>query len=196
MLRELLFNLLPSQVPLKLPAIISCDQIHHLLHFYYLCIVPDSSVRQNASQSTCKKTKASDKIIIGKPVLPQGKKQEPDSPNKVMPSVTQLNEANIIIENTLTDQTSHPFDLKYNKGVMEIPALLIDDLNCILLANLLAFELNWYGPMGEISSFVSLFNYLIDTEKDVSVLEKDNLITNMTGSEEFVASTNLASGIM
>lgn len=64
---------------------------------------------------------------------------------------------------------------------MEIPPLYIDDLHCILLANILAFEQNVYRPREIISHFVSFYGN--DTKWDVSWLERRNILLDMIGSE-------------
>lgn len=72
--------------------------------------------------------------------------------------------------------------------IIETPALFIDDFNYILLTNLLAFEQCRYGPNGFISRFVSLFDHLINSEKDVCLLEDSDVLINMMGNNAETAS--------
>jgi Plant protein of unknown function len=170
-LRDNFFDLLPSKTFWKKPQI-TCDEIWHLLHFSYLCLVPDpcSSVRREDIKNT------GDREL--------GFYDADKDKYLVMPSATELTEAGVTFRKN--NKPQHLFDISFDKkkGVMEIPALLIHDLNCILLANLLAFEQCSYGPEANISHFTSLFDNLIDTEKDVSLLESSGILINMIGSEE------------
>jgi Plant protein of unknown function len=170
-LRDKFFDLLPSKTFWWKPQI-TCDKIWHLLHFSYLCLVPDPNSR--ARREDVEKIK--DREL--------GFYDADKDKYLVIPSATELTEAGVTFRKKIKPR--HLFDISFdqNNGIMEIPALLIHDLNCILLANLFAFEQCSYGPEGDISHFASLFDDLIDTEKDVSLLESSGVLINMIGGEK------------
>ncbi|KAJ3709181.1 hypothetical protein LUZ61_012886 [Rhynchospora tenuis] len=187
--RDLIFGLLPPQILWRQPQI-SCKKIHHLLHFYYLCMVPHPGSMRPANRSFSYKTSSGDKVTLSgieQSNLTKGKNYntERDKPLGI-PSVNELHEAGVKFKRKRKPR--HLLDITFENGVMEIPALYIDDLNCVLLANILAFEQTAYGPGEIISHFVSFYDNLIDTKFDVSWLERRKILINMIGSEAEAAS--------
>ncbi|KAJ4798011.1 hypothetical protein LUZ62_049257 [Rhynchospora pubera] len=119
--------------------------------------------------------------------LTKGKNYNPERDKPLgIPSVSELHEAGVKFKRKKNPR--HLLDITFENGIMEIPALYIDDLNCVLLANILAFEQTAYGPREIISHFVSFFDNLIDTKFDVSWLERRKILINMIGSEAEAAS--------
>ncbi|KAF3341729.1 hypothetical protein FCM35_KLT00367 [Carex littledalei] len=94
-----------------------------------------------------------------------------------IPSVTELHEAGVRFKRKRKPRDL--FDITFEDGVMEIPALYIDDLHCVLLANVLAFEQTSYGPGEIVSHFVSFLDNLIDARLDVTWLEHRRILINM-----------------
>ncbi|XP_042482043.1 UPF0481 protein At3g47200-like [Macadamia integrifolia] len=79
------------------------------------------------------------------------------------------------------------FDIEFdvNKGVLTIPTILIWDETELVLRNLIAFE------QGEtyieyFTMYTAFMDGLIDTAKDVELLEQKGIITNNLGSREDV----------
>ncbi|KAF3341728.1 hypothetical protein FCM35_KLT00366 [Carex littledalei] len=184
-LRDLIFGLLPPQIFWKQPEI-PCRKIHHVLHFYYLCMVPHpGSMRQAGKSPSLKNTKYDGKVTLrgieqDKNMKARHYSAKRDKPLAI-PSVTELHEAGVRFKRKRNPR--YLFDITFEDGVMEIPELYIDDLHCVLLANLLAFEQTSYGPREIVSHFVSFLDNLIDTKLDVSRLEYHHILINMIGSE-------------
>ncbi|XP_078169453.1 putative UPF0481 protein At3g02645 [Carex rostrata] len=209
-LRDLIFGLLPPQILWRQPEI-SCKKIHHVLHFYYLCMVPHPWFRKSADSeltrpsrlgiggrkrergkvewalcSVAEKERVRDHSCVNgrrRTEKEEGARHytaERDKPLAI-PSVPELHEAGVRFKRKR--KRRHLFDITFEDGVMEIPELYIDDLHCVLLANLLAFEQTSYGPREIVSHFVSFLDNLIDAKLDVSWLEHHRILINMIGSE-------------
>lgn len=73
-------------------------------------------------------------------------------------------------------------------GVMEIPAILIDDARRPLLANLIAFEQSQGGEVARLlSSYVALMSQLIMTARDVELLRRRGVVENLLDNDEEAA---------
>ncbi|KAF3341730.1 hypothetical protein FCM35_KLT00368 [Carex littledalei] len=184
-LRDLIFGILPPKILWRQPQI-SCKKIHHVLHFYYLCMVPHpGSMRQAGKSPSQKNIKYGGKVTLAGIEQDKNTKARHYSAERdkslAIPSVTELHEAGVRFKRKRKPR--HLFDITFEDGVMEIPELYIDDLHCVLLANVLAFEQTSYGPREIVSHFVSFLDNLIDTKLDVSWLEHRRILINMIGSE-------------
>ncbi|GLJ34542.1 hypothetical protein SUGI_0694740 [Cryptomeria japonica] len=80
---------------------------------------------------------------------------------------------------------------RFGNGTLYLPQILIEDNTEIRLRNLMAYEdcQSWSWPSEDtvISHFVALFDDLIDSDKDVSVLIKAQVIQKYVGSDEEIA---------
>ncbi|GLJ34452.1 hypothetical protein SUGI_0692890 [Cryptomeria japonica] len=77
------------------------------------------------------------------------------------------------------------------KGTLFLPQISVGDSTEILLRNLMAYEdcqrALWSPEETIISQYVILFDYLISSEKDVSILQKSQIINSLLGSDEDTA---------
>ncbi|XP_058096155.1 UPF0481 protein At3g47200-like [Magnolia sinica] len=138
---------------------------------------PDASTGQNMCQppfELCKRTS-----------------QIENDKHEVIWPVTQLHEAGIRfkkIENTQSLKS-----IKFDKGFLFLPGTLslpvieVDDATESKFLNLIAFEQLHAGAGSEVSSYVSFMDNIIDTEKDVILLNKKGIIKNFVGTDEAVA---------
>ncbi|CAI0549931.1 unnamed protein product [Linum tenue] len=95
-----------------------------------------------------------------------------------------LKEAGIWFEK---DDTKSLFDLEFRNGVFRIPPLRVHDSTDALFRNFIAFEQCFQESSQYITSYVLLMDRLIDTAKDVEVLERRRIVANDLGGRDDVA---------
>ncbi|KAF3340711.1 hypothetical protein FCM35_KLT09555 [Carex littledalei] len=78
-------------------------------------------------------------------------------------------------------------DATFSKGIMRMPRLKIDSRQITLLRNLIAFESCIVPSMRNISYYMKLMDALIDSEKDVELLQNCGVIYNTLSSHEMAA---------
>lgn len=89
------------------------------------------------------------------------------------------------------------FDVKFNeprgihwwfhRATFEIPTIVINDVTEPFLRNLIAFEQFCPGVLPYFTWYANLMDVLINSEKDVEVLSKANVIRNFSGTDEDVS---------
>ncbi|XP_042373405.1 UPF0481 protein At3g47200-like isoform X2 [Zingiber officinale] len=103
------------------------------------------------------------------------------------PSAEMLQAMRIQFTNKINCESFLDITFDASKRSMEIPQLLINDDNISLLRNLIAFEQQCHGVGYYISTYVWFMDCLINTDKDVAVLRKHNIIVSRLRSDEEVA---------
>ncbi|KAF3340713.1 hypothetical protein FCM35_KLT09557 [Carex littledalei] len=103
----------------------------------------------------------------------------------VMASATELQQMAGIEFEKFKD-TGH-LDVTFSKGIMRMPRLKIDSRQIILLRNLIAFESCIIPSMRNISCYMKLMDALINSEKDVELLQNCGVIYNTLSSHEMAA---------
>ncbi|XP_073038748.1 UPF0481 protein At3g47200-like [Primulina eburnea] len=98
--------------------------------------------------------------------------------------VTELKDAGIKCKRRKTDRF---WDIKFNKGVLKIPRLLIHDGTKSLFLNLIAYEQCHLDCSNDITSYVIFMDNLIDSAADVSYLHYCGIIEHWLGSDAEVA---------
>jgi hypothetical protein len=79
-----------------------------------------------------------------------------------------------------------PF-LESTQCILEVPSFQIDDYTEVVFRNLMALE-QWHYPYNAyICNYVVLLDRLINTEEDVGLLVKKEVIVNLLGSNDVVA---------
>ncbi|XP_072995195.1 UPF0481 protein At3g47200-like [Typha latifolia] len=146
-------------------------EIHHLLHLYYHWFV--LAEEPNASKSH-------DSPTLGKSLSKKSRK-----PGYVIPCATSLREAGVRFRKKKSPR--HILDITFRNGVMEIPPIPILDFTKPFFTNLVAFEQSIRLGKMRMMSFSVLMDSLLNTEKDVAILQHCDVIDNMLGSEEEVA---------
>ncbi|XP_059292226.1 UPF0481 protein At3g47200-like [Lycium ferocissimum] len=116
-----------------------------------------------------------------------------------MPNATDLHEAGVrfseagkiyrrLEEGDLGDNTSL-FDIKFGNGMITIPYFEVCDITETILRNLIAYEqLSFDVHPRYFSDFSVFMDYLIDSDKDVSLLRRKGIIKNEIGEDKEVAS--------
>ncbi|MCI01441.1 DUF247 domain protein [Trifolium medium] len=121
----------------------------------------------------------------------------PDYVTQHVYSASQLSEAGLEFE--LSDSKCL-LDLKFDKGVLKIPCFLVHSGTEIQMRNILAFEECHISDKGSayISQYFNVLDFLIDTEKDVSILVDKKIIVNWMGDANEVATmvNNLCTSIL
>ncbi|OMP01917.1 hypothetical protein COLO4_11471 [Corchorus olitorius] len=98
--------------------------------------------------------------------------------------VSQLREAGIKFKKSKTDLF---WDIKFKKGILHIPRLLIHDGTKSLFLNLISFEQCHLDCSNEITSYVIFMDNLINSERDVAYLHYYGIIEHWLGSDAEVA---------
>ncbi|XP_031250327.1 UPF0481 protein At3g47200-like [Pistacia vera] len=107
---------------------------------------------------------------------------------KFMRCSTELEEAGIKFESALDDRL---FDIKFENGIMKIPRLEITGETESIFRNLIVYEQfspneNFNGrPV--ISDYMKFMDCLINSERDVELLCRCNILHNCLGDDEVVA---------
>ncbi|KAI3897012.1 hypothetical protein MKX03_015836 [Papaver bracteatum] len=106
---------------------------------------------------------------------------------KSIPSVTKLKRAGVKFAVCSTDGSF--LDIKFKDGVMEIPPVAIRHDNDTLLRNLIAYE---QCCDGDVTYYMTAYGFLIDSlinsGKDVGILRKHGIITNLESDHEDLCS--------
>lgn len=101
------------------------------------------------------------------------------------PGVERLHDAGIKFEVAKNEQTL--LNIEFNKGVLSIPRLEMEDHTESLLLNLSAFEQCHYHFDSYIVDYVVLMDVLISSLKDVDILMSGGIIENSLGNKEELA---------
>jgi hypothetical protein len=93
-------------------------------------------------------------------------------------SVRQLSEAGLVFD---VSESKCLLDLNFDdKGVLKMPCFHVHDTTEIFMRNILAFEECHISDQDSsyISQYFSILHFLINTEKDVSILVDKKIIVN------------------
>ncbi|XP_078168988.1 UPF0481 protein At3g47200-like [Carex rostrata] len=170
------------------------DQIHHLVHLCYSHLVPNAGKLAVSSSTSFLLTRVFSsnriKILLLRFFLWVLRIRFSGSTfsdftrnvsSSVIPCATQLHDAGIKFRPK--DNPQHMFDISFVDGVLEIPMLEIAGWSKTFIANLVAYE-QCIHERQHLSSFASFLDSLINTEKDVMILQQCKIIKNELGSEE------------
>ncbi|KAH0692318.1 hypothetical protein KY285_019415 [Solanum tuberosum] len=105
----------------------------------------------------------------------------------VMPNAIELSEAGVSYAK-VKNMTSL-FDIKFEKGLMEIPCFRVEDHTETVLRNLIAYEQQSSDvDPTYFSDYATFMDHLIDSDKDVNLLCQKGIIENWIGEDKEVAS--------
>ncbi|GLU10850.1 hypothetical protein SLE2022_276310 [Rubroshorea leprosula] len=97
-----------------------------------------------------------------------------------VPSASRLKEAGMKFKRG----RSLRLNIKFQKGVLEIPSLLIHDSTETIFRNIIAFEQCYSGCPPIVTSYAKLMDNLIDTVEDIDILRKNGIICNSLNPED------------
>jgi hypothetical protein len=162
-----LFRSLRPQIMHSLP--ITCDDVHHLLHLFYLSVgLPPSGRLQ---QLHSHRRRDDDRLLSE---LPQW-----------IPCAKELEEAGVQFR-TRRNTTSF-LDIKFDCGVLEIPQLDLDDFSESMFRNLIAFEQTYPDTARDVSTYAFFMNCLVTSPEDMRILGLHGILVNHLNSRRGVA---------
>ncbi|KAJ3683561.1 hypothetical protein LUZ60_013788 [Juncus effusus] len=103
-------------------------------------------------------------------------------PMRSIPCATELHEAGVTFKKKV--DPIDVFDITFENGVMEIPTLMIDSVRKVFYMNLAAFERSRGSMEHDLMSYVMLMDSLINTNKDVALLQRHGILNNMLLNDE------------
>ncbi|KAL5559311.1 hypothetical protein UlMin_035522 [Ulmus minor] len=101
-----------------------------------------------------------------------------------VPKVTELHRSGVKFK---LGSSQNLFDLRFSKGVLEVPRFKIFDETELLIRNMLAFKQYHYPEENYLSDFVVMMDSLIDTPEDVGLLVKYGILENILGDNATVS---------
>lgn len=184
------------------------EPIHHLLHFYhwFLLSMPISYQPSAPSLSPFERFKLNCMEYLGrfrgrlssKQKHSAATKKEKTSKQKhstatkkekpvcLIPNATVLREAGIKFKKREANE-SNILDVKFDRGVMEIPPLLIDASSEPQFRNLIAFEQLYPFSEAKFTTYIKFLDNIVNTSEDVALLHRNGIMNHMLGSNEAVA---------
>ncbi|XP_074280515.1 UPF0481 protein At3g47200-like [Silene latifolia] len=120
--------------------------------------------------------------------LPSKNRPNPNSIGNRYPlfplSATQLSEVGVKF---IASKGSSLLDIRFRRGVLEIPKFTIQDTTEAVYRNILIFEHCHYFLDSHFIDYIFFLDSLINTPEDVEVLVRKGIIENWIGSNEAVA---------
>ncbi|XP_043700269.1 UPF0481 protein At3g47200-like [Telopea speciosissima] len=118
-------------------------------------------------------------------LLLQSSSRRPQNPGEFKHTLTatELNEASIKFEK---GPKTCLLDITFSNGVMKIPTMKIEDWTEPLLRNLIAFEQSRDSYDNYITAYAAFIDGLIDSPKDVELLQKKGIIEILLGDPKDV----------
>jgi hypothetical protein len=113
------------------------------------------------------------------PVTPARRKQ-----TNMIRSTTELKESGVKIQRAKHSQL---LDVTYEKGVLKIPPLYIDDYKGTLFRNMMAFEKCHRDCHPDVTTYMFFFDGLINSAKDVWLLHYNEVLQHSLGSNREAA---------
>ncbi|KAB2620324.1 hypothetical protein D8674_042115 [Pyrus ussuriensis x Pyrus communis] len=108
-----------------------------------------------------------------------------DKPNiTATPNVTELHQAGAKFK---VGKGSSLFDIKFSRGILEIPKLRVDDTTDLKLRNILAFEQCHHREEDYLAYYVFLMKRLAKTPEDVQLLLEKGIIENWLGDTQKIS---------
>ncbi|KAK7393262.1 hypothetical protein VNO78_21812 [Psophocarpus tetragonolobus] len=127
--------------------------------------------------------------------LPHPSKERPSRDKefvKHLPSATELLEGGVEFKVT-TEENKCLLNLKFSRGVFEMPQLLVEDRTELVFRHIMALEQFHYSEESYITDYVFVMDLLINTNKDVDTLIRKGVMVNYLGDSDSVA--NLFNGL-
>ncbi|KAG8044986.1 hypothetical protein GUJ93_ZPchr0008g14128 [Zizania palustris] len=101
---------------------------------------------------------------------------------------SELREAGVTLVRGSAARNMFEVTFDRRKGVMEIPAIKIDDMKRPLLVNLLAFEQTLGGEEARLlASYVALMGQIIVTARDVELLRRRGILKSLLADDDEAA---------
>jgi hypothetical protein len=119
--------------------------------------------------------------------LPQSQRLQKRKPSKQfikhLYSASQLDEAGVKFK---VGSSECLFDLKFTKGVLEIPCLKLYDYTGSRFRNFMALEQCHYLSDHYVTDYIRLLDFLIDIDKDTDLLVRKGILVHTLGDNNAV----------
>ncbi|XP_078169039.1 UPF0481 protein At3g47200-like isoform X2 [Carex rostrata] len=164
---------------LDLPWWINFDRLpinsDHLLHLYWQ--ISEESIKKKIKEDHADPMQRMIKLLEK---VRSGRSRGPSQ--KLIVNATELHQtAGISFKNVKIDH--HNGDcVEFSKGIIWMPSLKIDSSQTTLLVNLVAFENSMFLFHRTISTYIKIMDDLIDSSKDVELLQKSGVVYNTLSS--------------
>lgn len=124
--------------------------------------------------------------LVRSSLIPTFQEEPSDAniPSHVIQCVSKLRRAGIRLNMVKEDSF---LVVKFRNGVLEMPAITIDDFMSAFLLNCVAFEQCHNSSSKHVTTYATLLDYLVNTSKDVEYLGDRNIIENYFGTDAEVA---------
>ncbi|CAL4968411.1 unnamed protein product [Urochloa decumbens] len=125
-----------------------------------------------------------------------GASLQSEDDSESMPTATELHEAGIHFMATVTGygERRKVEGISFERGILSIPVVHVDDYTEKKYLNLMAFERLEPGAGHDVTDFIFFMDGIIDSAMDVALLRSSGVIVNLLGSDEDVA--NLFSKVL
>ncbi|XP_062230095.1 UPF0481 protein At3g47200-like [Phragmites australis] len=141
---------------------ITCVNVHHLLHLFYLSVGKPAPAPAPA-------------FDLHQHVQP------PSEFTQWVPCARELEEAGVKFR-ARQDATSF-LDMEFHGGVLEIPMLQLYDYSEPLLRNLIAFEQTYPFTPGNVTAYAIFMDCLVASPEDMRLLQLSGVLVNQMNSE-------------
>ncbi|XP_047176444.1 UPF0481 protein At3g47200-like [Vigna umbellata] len=118
--------------------------------------------------------------------LQHPQKNRPSRDNELLkhvPTANELSEAGVKFK---VLNSVCLLDLKFSGGVLQMPRLKVEDRTEVLFRNMVALEQCHYPLESYITDYVCLFDFLINSSRDVDTLVQQEVLVNWTGDTDTV----------
>ncbi|KAK1279334.1 UPF0481 protein [Acorus gramineus] len=172
-------------------------EVHHLLHLFYLTILPAATHLERSGESSNNPTMAIKfkkkmnnvlgKVIHRRHLLPLFKRQATSSTSSTsvsewIPTATELTEAGVKFK--VKKNTTSFLDVTFHDGLMEIPTLELYDSSESKLRNLIAFEQCYPNTKTHVTFYTLFMDFLVNSPQDILILQQKEIILNWLSGEE------------
>nr|XP_010921574.1 UPF0481 protein At3g47200-like [Elaeis guineensis] len=170
------------------PVTLHSHEIYHLLHLYHHCFISRKEPSDPDGESLRPLIPWINPSTMLSSVLSYLQHTTEGSLStrypRTIPCATKLQQAGVVFKKKTAVSW---LDVTFENGVMEIPFLSIEDTTKSRFVNLVAFEQCYRGGAGDFTSYATFMDCIIDTGKDVAVLEQSGIIENKLATDEDAA---------
>lgn len=104
--------------------------------------------------------------------------------SEIIGTAMELDESGIRFK---TSKSNSLRDIQFRHGILYLPVIVVDDATEYMFLNLMAFERLHVNAGNEVTAYVFFMDNIIDSAKDVSLLNSKGIIQNALGSDKAVA---------
>jgi Plant protein of unknown function len=180
---SLLAKFLMDEEPSHTSPVSWPEKIHHLLDLYHQFLVEPGLSQEETKHDPAVLPLWKQRLVHW--ITPRPDQRGAKRPLRQIPCAIELHEAGVKFRKKQSPKNS--FDVKFGRGILEIPPLQIDSNKKALLTNLVALEKHKTWGDQTVTSYVALMDSLINTKEDVALLQHAGVIHNMLSSHQEAA---------